>query len=143
MKHFLDPVSQTTKAVRYACNMASTDWRGVENACLCAPIKEMVISSDDLECLSEMYSTPRKIEHVNRCIVYSDRVFYGCLNFTCKNVSNSAILALWGKNLHTVVCGEVQYVMESVIELKPTSGNETKQVKHVIACVKWYEIHPL
>ena len=95
MKH---PVSQTTIAVKYlTCNVSSTDWREVENICLCPPIKKMVISSDDLEYLLEMYSliyTQRKIEHVNRCVVYLDRAFSGCLNFTSKIVSNSAILAL-------------------------------------------------
>ena len=50
VKHSLDPVSLTMKAVKYfTCNVASAPmWKKIENMELCPPIKEKVISSYDL-----------------------------------------------------------------------------------------------
>ena len=147
VKHSLDPVSLTMKAVKYfTCNVASAPmWKKIENMELCPPIKEKVISSDDLKYLIEMYGlmyTPELIEHVDRCVVYADRAFSGCLNFSSNKVSNSAVLALWGEH-QSIVCGEIEYIMESMVDLKASSCAEKERVKHIIACVKWYEKHSL
>ena len=79
--------------------------------------------------------TAELIEHVDRYVVYSDRAFSGCLNL-------SAVLALWGEN-QSIVCGEIEYIMKGKVNLKASSGAEKERVKHVIACVKWFEKHML
>ena len=50
-------------------------------------------------------------------------------------MSTSTVMALWGENNQTVVCGEIEYELESIC------GNES--VQQIVACVKWYEKHPL
>ena len=56
-------------------------------------------------------------------------------------MSTSTVMALWGENNQTVVCGEIEYIMKSVLELKSICGNES--VQQIVAWVKWYEKHPL
>ena len=73
---------------------------------------------------------------MDRCVVYADRAFSGCLNFSSNKISNSAVL---GEH-QSIVCGEIEY---SMVDLKASFCAEKERVKHIIACVKWYEKHSL